>query len=150
MIELSRQQVPQGSFELVNMLEFSPKEGPYDAAIAVFSLFHFSREEMSIVAGKFNEWVRPGGYIFIGTMVAEHFQTRAEQFDPDGQCARGIEHTFMGKRIGNLLYTQEGWKNLLEANGFQVVKTEMIPFQAPPEAECDTEPHYYITARKVT
>ncbi|APA12772.1 hypothetical protein SS1G_08202 [Sclerotinia sclerotiorum 1980 UF-70] len=147
MIKLSTRQVPGGTFELTNMLEFSP-ESSFQGAFAIFSLFHFSREEMDIAAGKMSQWIALGGYLFIGTMVAEDFPTEPHMFDEDGECARGIEHTFMGKRIGNLLYTREGWVNLLRKVGFEVVKTEMVPFQAPPEAECDIEPHYYITARK--
>jgi len=81
-------------------------------------------------------------------MVTEDFATTPDQYDPDGECARGVEHTFMGKRIGNLLCTKRGWDSLLRTNRFSVVKTEMIPFQAPEEAQCDIEPHYYITARK--
>ncbi|CCD53711.1 similar to type 11 methyltransferase [Botrytis cinerea T4] len=149
MIELSRRQVPGGTFKLTNMLEFSPESpSQFQGAFAIFSLFHFSREEMDVAAERMSGWIAPGGYIFIGTMVAEDFPTEPHMFDEDGECARGIEHTFMGKRIGNLLYTRKGWENLLRKVGFEVVKTEMVPFQAPPDAECDIEPHYYITARK--
>ncbi|ESZ95229.1 hypothetical protein SBOR_4389 [Sclerotinia borealis F-4128] len=149
MIELSKRQVPGGTFELANILEFSPEsQSQFQGAFATFSLFHFSREEMDVAARKLSQWIAPGGYIFIGTMVAEDFPTESQMFDEDGECARGIEHTFMGKRIGNLMYTKKGWVNLLRKFGFEVVKTEMVPFQAPTEAECDVEPHYYITARK--
>ncbi|KAF2188437.1 hypothetical protein K469DRAFT_724911 [Zopfia rhizophila CBS 207.26] len=105
MIDLSKKQVPGGTFGLVNMIDFAPKEGPFDAAFAVFSLFHFSREEMSIPAEKFNTWVAPGAYIFIGTMVAEDFQPNQ------------INSTGTGSRIGNLLYSKEGWAELLEKSG---------------------------------
>jgi len=54
-VDISRRQVPQGKFELVNMFESAPKDGQYDAVFAVFSLFHFSREEMSSAAAKFSE-----------------------------------------------------------------------------------------------
>ncbi|PQE24710.1 Methyltransferase type 11 protein [Rutstroemia sp. NJR-2017a WRK4] len=134
------------------MVELSIKQvpgAPFQGAFAVFSLFHFSREEMSAVAKKWADWIVPGGYIFIGTMVADDFSTKPEMYDQDGECARGVEHTFMGKRIGNLLYTKVGWANLLREVGFEVEKTEMVPFQAPAEAECDSEPHYYITARRI-
>lgn len=147
MIELSRKQVPSGSFELVNMLDYKPVRS-YDAAFAIFSLFHFTRDEMTAMAAKWSRWIVPNGFIFIGTMVAEDFPTEPSMFDADGQCARGIEHTFMGKRIGNLLYTKHGWKTLLESVGFEVVETETSNFQAPEEAKCDVEPHYYIAARR--
>lgn len=37
-------------------------------------------------------------------------------------------------------------KGLGEAVGVRVVTTELIPLQAPAEAEYDLEPHHYITA----
>jgi cyclopropane fatty-acyl-phospholipid synthase-like methyltransferase len=148
MVNLSIKQVPGGTFELTNMLDFNPP-APFQGAFAVFSLFHLSREEMSAVAKKWADWIVLGGYIFIGTMVADDFSTKPEMYDKDGECASGVEHTFMGKRIGNLLYTKVGWANLLREVGFEVEKTEMVPFQAPAEAECDSEPHYYITARRI-
>lgn len=147
MIGLSRKQVPNGSFEQANMLEFNPRE-PFDAAFSIFSTFHLTRDEMTTVAAKWSEWIVPNGFIFIGTMVADDFPNEPHMFDPDGQCARGIEHTFMRKRIGNLLYTKDGWKALLKQVGFAIVHTEMSPFQAPADAECDLEPHFYIAARK--
>ncbi|KAF4625287.1 hypothetical protein G7Y89_g12877 [Cudoniella acicularis] len=149
MIELCRKQVPGGTFELVNILEFTPKE-QFNAAFAVFSMFGFTREEMNEMARKWSEWIVPGGYLLIGTMAADDFPTKPHMLDEDGLCARGIEHTFMGKRIANLLYTKKGWESLLREVGFEVVGTEMVPFQPPAEAECDNEPHYYITARKAS
>jgi hypothetical protein len=35
----------------------------------------------------------------------------------------GVEHNFMGRRIGNLLCTKGRWKKLLVNVGYQVVKT---------------------------
>ncbi|TAQ87030.1 hypothetical protein B7494_g4654 [Chlorociboria aeruginascens] len=145
MIELSRKQVPGATFELTNMLEFRPKT-QFDAAFAVFSLFSFSREEMSTLAEKWSQWIAPNGYLFIGTMVADDFHTEPQMSDEDGLCAWGIKQTFMGTPLENLLYSKEGWRVMLQKVGFEVIKTEMVPFQPPPEAKCDLEPHYYITA----
>ncbi|KAF5872237.1 putative type 11 methyltransferase protein [Botrytis fragariae] len=67
MIELSKRQVPGGTFQLTNMLDFFPKSpSQFQGAFAIFSLFHFSREEMEIAAEKMSGWIAPGGYIFIG------------------------------------------------------------------------------------
>lgn len=53
MIDLSQGQVPDATSELVNMLKFKP-EAQFDAAFAIFSLFQFSRDEMTMVAQKFS------------------------------------------------------------------------------------------------
>jgi hypothetical protein len=65
-------------------------------------------------------------------------------------CVHGVAKQFMGKTIANSYYTKEGWKQLLLEGGFEIVETEADLFQPPAEAMCDDEPHYFITARKVS
>ena len=65
MTELSRQQVPMGSFEQLNMLDHSPR-GPFDAAFAIFSTFHLTRDEITALAAKWSEWIVPDGFILSG------------------------------------------------------------------------------------
>ena len=149
MTELSRKQVPRGSFEHVNMLEYKPKE-PFDAAFAIFSLFHLTREEMAIAAAKWPEWIAPSGYIFIGIMVADDLPTEQSMFDADGLYARNVPHMFMGETGGAFLYTKNGWKTILEKVGFEIVQTGTYIFQPPAEAKSNAEPHYYITARRTS
>jgi hypothetical protein len=40
-------------------------------------------------------------------------------------------------------------EGLLEGAGFELLGAPMARFLPPAEAECDEEPHFYITARKV-
>lgn len=149
MVDIARKQVPNGKFELTNMLDFAP-EMQLTAAFTIFSLFQLSREEISAVVEKWRTWIAPGGYIFIGTMVAEDFSTKPQVLDKDGLCARIIDFVFMGERIGISLFTKQGWGKLLQHAGFEIVKTEMSLFEPPPEAESEVEPHFYITARKLS
>ncbi|KAL9117988.1 MAG: hypothetical protein Q9187_005469 [Circinaria calcarea] len=149
MIELSRKQVPLGSFQQVNMLEYTPRE-PFDAAFTIFSIFPLSREEIITVAAKWAEWIVPGGFLFIGTIAADDVPTEPSMFDADGQCARGVESRFMGKITEVVLYTRHGWKTLLEQVGFEIVRATMTLFEPPAEAQCEPEAHYYIAARKVS
>jgi SAM-dependent methyltransferase len=149
MVELSRKNVPLGTFEVANTLHFNPN-GKFDAAFMNFSMFNVTRDQMSTVASKWGEWISENGFLFIGTMVAEDFHTKPEMFDADGMCVHGVEKQFMGKTIANSYYTKEGWKQLLLEGGFEIVGTEADLFQPPAEAMCDDEPHYFITAWKVS
>jgi cyclopropane fatty-acyl-phospholipid synthase-like methyltransferase len=149
MVELSRKNVPLGAFEVADMLHFNPKE-KFDAAFMNFSMFDVTRDQMSTVASKWREWISENGFLFIGTMVAEDFRTKPDMFDADGMCVHGVAKQFMGKTIANSYYTKEGWKQLLLEGGFEIVETEADLFQPPAEAMCDDEPHYFITARKVS
>ncbi|KAE9379477.1 S-adenosyl-L-methionine-dependent methyltransferase [Stipitochalara longipes BDJ] len=148
MISLSRQQVPSGTFEEVNLLEFNPTR-QFDAAFANFSLFGVSREQMEVLAKKVATWIKVGGYLFVGTMVADDFDTSGAKWDNDGLVARGIEHTFMGTKIENLFYSKNGWQVLLQGNGFEGLGTKMARYQPAGDVACDEEPHFYITAKKV-
>lgn len=128
MIDLSRKQVPDATFELINMLDFNLKI-KFDAAFAIFSLFHLSRDEITRAVQKFSEWLVPQGFLFIGTFDVEYSDEGAHMFDQDMECTKAIERSFKGKKVLNTFYTKEGWKNLLVRFGFEVLKTESIPFR---------------------
>ena len=97
MIELSRKQVPKGTFERCNMLEYAPSPASFDGVTATLSLFELTRTQLTSMATKWFQWLRPGGYLLICTFGAEDCDgTRAEMYDADKECASGIPWTFMG------------------------------------------------------
>ncbi|TGO87070.1 hypothetical protein BPOR_0252g00050 [Botrytis porri] len=153
MISLSRKNVPGGTFELVSMLEYTPKEGEkFDGMFIILSMFHFSREEMGNAIAKWRNWVKGNGegYIFIGTIAAEDAERIEERmFSDDKRYAENIPGKFMGEINTNFLYTQLGWEDVLAENGFEIVKEGKAVFEPVEEAECDKEVHLFITARKV-
>ncbi|RAL68765.1 hypothetical protein DID88_007458 [Monilinia fructigena] len=136
MISLSRTNVPGGIFELANMLSYAPSE-EYDGAFAIFSLFHFTREEMEGLVGRLK------GTVFSEDMVG----TREEMYDEERLSAQNVPHRFMGRVGEYLMYTRKGWEKLLGDSGYEILKTERVDFL--PLAECDEEPHLWITARRV-
>ncbi|MCJ1474038.1 hypothetical protein MMC13_002696 [Lambiella insularis] len=144
MIALSRQQVPGGVFEEVDMFDFSPRT-PFDAAFAMFSLFNITHEELNTMVAKCFDWVVPNGYFFVGTIAAEDFSTERCVSE---EVPKRVEYQFMGRKVATLLYSKEGWRALLQHAGFEVITTKTIPFQPPTDVDCDFEPHYYIIARK--
>ena len=151
MIELSRKQVPQGTFELCDMLEYSPPPASFGGVTATFSLFELSRAEITALAGKWFHWIQPRGYLLICVIGAEDCESvRSEMYDADGECASGIDYTFMGHKVSLTLFTKAGWNRLLEGVGFEVVHTETDLFKLPPAAKCDDddEMHYFVIAKK--
>ena len=149
MIELSRNQVPQATFELANMLEYSPPPASFGGITATLSLFELSRAELETVIGKWFEWLQPGGYLLIAVIGAEDVPgiTR-EMYDEDGSCVSGAEWTFMGHKVFITLFTKRGWDALLEGKGFEIVERETDLFCPPKEARCDDEMHYFVIAKK--
>lgn len=147
MVELSQEQVPNGSFETVNMVDYIPATD-FGGIIAMLSLFELSREEITSMAYKWFDWLQPGGYLLIGVFGAEDCTTTPDMYDSDGQCASGIDFIFMNHKVKMTLFTKAGWKHLLEYSGFEIVHEETDVFSPPPVTVCDDEPHYFVIARK--
>ena len=148
MVDLSRRAVPGGVFEVVNMLEYVPKE-KMNVVLNILSLFLLSRKEMEVMSRKWAEWLLPDGILCICTMAAEDCKPTKEMYDEDGICASGIPFLFMGQNVILTSMTREGWKNMLEGARFEVVHTELHVFEPPAEANSDPEAHYFILARKL-
>lgn len=154
MVELSRKRVPAGSFEQANMLEYTPRfrdnTPDIDVIFAIFSLFCLSRKDMATTASKMFSWLKPNGLLCIGTICAEDFVTKPI-FDADGMFSSQVEMTFMGSRCSDMkAFTRQGWKDVIEAAGFELTYTNSDLFTPRPFSgvASDDEMHYYIMARK--
>lgn len=147
MIDLSRKAVPNGYFEVANMLEYAPTE-PVDAVLNILSLFLLKREDMEAMCFKWAQWLLPDGILCVCTVPAESCQPGKEMYDEDGLCVRHQGAHFMGRSIEVTLMTREGWEIILGRAGFEIIHTEENVFEPPPEAKSDPETHYYIIARK--
>ncbi|KAL6721845.1 hypothetical protein ACLMJK_000950 [Lecanora helva] len=149
MVELSSQQVQTGSFEQANMLDYTPVDA-LDGVVAAFSLFELTREEITLMSHKWFEWLRPGGFLLIGTIGAEDCDTPPESYDPDGQFARDVQFTFMDQRVSMGLFTRAGWVAMLNEVGFKIIRTEIELFVPPSSDVCDDELQYFVTVQKVS
>ena len=148
MIQLSREQVPRGTFELCSMLEYSPPPASLGGITATLSLFALSRAEHTSMVEKWFQWLRPGGYLLIGVIGAEDAnKVQPSMYDPDGECVNGADFTFMGYNVYLTLFTKAAWIRLLESRGFAIVHTEVDRFQ-PSHPQCDEELHYFVIAKK--
>ncbi|KAI9649320.1 hypothetical protein NHQ30_001892 [Ciborinia camelliae] len=144
MVALAQKAVPNGTFVVGDMRTFEPREHwadaqeGFDAVFNILSLFILSREDIEAVAGKWKTWVKKGGLLCICMIAAEDLRPKkegGEGWDEDGMCAREIEGMFMGNRISFTLFGREGWKWLLERNGFEVVSENTEVYTPPVEAE---------------
>ena len=132
------------------MIDFVPREdGLYDGIVASFSHFELSPEEHKTMARKWLSWMKPGGYMFLSTITGGEGQdlTKVEDFDAENECAPNMENLFLGNRIIITVYTQKGWRKLLEDAGFETVSEDTDIFR--PKAEgAKAEPRFYVIARK--
>ena len=146
MIDLARKQVPEGTFELVSMLDYHPK-APFDGVVASLSLFERSREELITMSHKWFQWLKPGGYLLINMMAGEECDKYVPlTYDADGMYVHGSKWLFLGDMLQVGMFTRKGWRTLLEGAGFEIFRTEDAMFVPP--AECYPEARYYIVGKK--
>lgn len=148
MVELSKKQVPKGTFTQCNMLEFTAAPATFAGATVILSIFGLDRAEITYMAGNLFNWIQPGGHLLLCVFGAEDRKTRPEQYDPDGECAHGIESIFMAHISYMTLFTKKGWTKMLESVGFDIAETRTDTFDTPEEAMCDDDQYYYIIAKK--
>ena len=148
MVELSKKQVPQGTFKQCNMLDYTAAPGTFAGATVILSIFGLDRAEITRMARNLFDWIQPGGHLLLCVFGAEDRKTRPEQYDPDGECAHGIESIFMAHQSYMTLFTKKGWTKMLESVGFEIAETKTDTFDTPEEAVCDDDQYYYIIAKK--
>ena len=148
MIEMCREQVPRGIFELVDILDYQP-EAPFDAIISIHALFHFSPPQIEVVISKFRDWIKPRGYLFLGTLHTDPFQTEPHRPGTDDNGARYIQNWFLGYTGSILVYTELGWQQLLEKAGFRILNLKKETYEPPADSgSASSELHFYITAQR--
>ncbi|KAL9048892.1 MAG: hypothetical protein Q9162_007498 [Coniocarpon cinnabarinum] len=112
MVGLSRAQIPDGTFEVTNMLKYVPSSR-FDAIVVMLSLFELSRPKIEHMASKFAEWLKLGGTLLLGAFGAEDTRATGDMWHGDHKCAQGIPFTFMNHEVYMTLFTKKAWKELL-------------------------------------
>ena len=148
MVELSRKAVPNGTFAVASMLEYSPEEH-LDVVLNILSLFMLSREDLELsMSRKWADWLVPGGLLCIATIPLDSCNVSNDLYDEDELCARKIPAHFMGQKFEVDHMSKKFWQQLLEKAGFEILHTENDLFVPPAEAMSENEMHFYIIARK--
>lgn len=106
MIELAKQNVPQGFFEVKDMTKL--KEGEYcvDGIVSFYAIFHTPRQQHQKLLSTFASFMPKGGALLI-TMGAEEWE--------------GTENDFHGSKMFWSHYGAEKNKEMLEKAGFEIV-----------------------------
>lgn len=148
MVELSRKAVPNGKFEVANMLEYNLKER-VDVVLNILSLFMLSREDLELsMSRKWTDWLVSGGLLCIATIPLDSCNISKDLYDEDGLCARKIPAHFMGQGFEVAHMSKKFWEQLLEKAGFEILHTEDDMFVPPAESKSESEMHFFIIARK--
>ena len=150
MVEIASKNIPGGKFAHAHILDYEPpsSQPSFDGVFSVFVGHGMKEDEMRrFVAEKLSKWVKQGGYLFMGTFLLDAFPDDADWKELNREKGNGtVFRKFFGNRRTFLVWSKDGWTKLLKTGGFEIVDAVLSPFQ--PDADCDWEPHYFITARR--
>lgn len=134
MLRFARASVPRGRFVRCDILDADFEDGSFDAAVAVFVLFHIPRQEHGQVFRRVHRWLRPGGH-FLATLTES-----AE--DPY------TEDDFFGT---TMYWSSFGWRDyekLLREAGFAIQGGRIIGHGYGADHVGPDERHPMVLARK--
>ena len=130
MLMLARRQVPEATFQRMDMRDLAFPSVSFDAITAVYAVFHLPRVDHAALFAGFARVLKPGGKLLLTLATREY--TGQEEFDG--------EMEFIGRRLPYSHDRPEVALSKLAAAGLAMVSAELI--------ETGGETFYWIVARK--
>lgn len=80
LIELAREYVPDGEFEVADAVTYPyPTDGSIDIIFAFASLLHLTKEEVQAVFEKSSHALRPGGVFYLSVKYSPHYLSKVKE-----------------------------------------------------------------------
>ncbi len=130
MLMLARRQVPEATFQAMDMRDLEFQSASFDAITAVYTVFHLPRADHAALFAGFARVLKPGGQLLLTLATKEY--TGQEAFDG--------EMEFIGRRLPYSHDRPEAALSKLATAGLVVVSAKLI--------ETGGETFYWIVARK--
>ena len=111
MIELARENVPDGDFAKADILDVDYPAGSFDLIVSFYCIFHVRKSRQNRVFERFFTWLKPAGYSYF-TLAGEGYTNKPH-----------FEGTM---RFGDHLlpyahFTEEQYRKMLSGDGFDVL-----------------------------
>ena len=130
MLALARLQVPEATFQAMDMRDLAFQSASFNAITAVYTVFHLPRADHAALFARFAQALKPGGRLLLTLATQEY--TGQEEFDR--------EMAFIGRRLPYSHDRPEVALSKLATAGLVVVSARWI--------ETGGETFYWIVARK--
>lgn len=125
--------VPTGTFIQGDVMSMTFPSASFDAAVALYTIFHLPREEHPELLRRISKWLKPGGYLLATvTSFAEAAYT---------------EDDFFGVTMYWSNYGLEDYKAILTEIGFKLLETNFIGHGYTAEEQAPPEHHPLIFAQ---
>lgn len=112
MIQLAREEVPNATFELMDIEEMTFPENHFDAVWASASLLHVPKDKINSILKQIQRFVKEGGIIYLSLKKGE-----GETLTPD--------HRYGGVKKFWAYYQEEELLSLLKNEGFTVLEHDL-------------------------
>lgn len=109
-IELARRNVPSGTFIHGDAGSVAFPAGSFDAVVSFYALEHLPREEHGPLLRRIHGWLRPGGWLLIGT---------------EADDAEGVVSEWLGVPMYFSSFGPEMVVRLAREAGFEIVEAEI-------------------------
>lgn len=147
MVEYARKRVPNGTFEVSDMLEYKP-QGEFAGIFIIYS--HLQLDYASFHFAVFNvaKALKPEGLLVIGQSPTDTRVPAGDPaFDETKSYVEGYNLPFWGKPLPTFMMSREGQLEFLRSMGFEIVYETVDDFQ-PNNPKCGVETQQYIIARR--
>lgn len=116
MIELARQNVPNATFSIKNILQLEFNENYFDLIVSFYCLFHLRKEKQKEAFNKIIRWLKIDGYSYFTLATKEY--TGMENFEGT------ID--FEGKLFPYSHYSLEDYKKIFSSLRAEVISMEKL------------------------
>jgi ubiquinone/menaquinone biosynthesis C-methylase UbiE len=123
-LELAKQQVPEGEFLEGDMTQLTFPDEFFDGVVSLYAIWHISKEKHALVFQNFHRVLKPGGILFFNTGIHEMEGT----------------NNFLGASMYWSSPAPETTLALVKAAGFKILRDEILVRGG--------ETQYWIFARK--
>lgn len=142
MLTAAKTNVPNATFEKVDIKDFSPPNGvAYDAITVYFSLIvDISKADIKVYIARIYSWLKKGGLFIFATVPIS---------------GESMDITWLGRHIVASSLSVEEAVDCVKSVGFEVLKTENSKYMPKAveakiceEKDCWEEEHVFVHARK--
>lgn len=128
MIRIARQQVPQATFEQIDITNATFEPASFHAITAFFSLLMLRRTAIEATLRRFTTWLRPPGYLLLAMVEGD--------FDY-------FEVPFLGQTLHVSAYPRHELQALLQAHAWNVLEYQAVEFQPSDSASPETQLFFF-------
>ncbi|KAK5163370.1 uncharacterized protein LTR77_010743 [Saxophila tyrrhenica] len=146
MTKIAQSQIPTGTFEVGNMVEYEPR-GQFAAIFIIYSHLGLSYAAFHRATSRLAQTLLPDGLLVIGQSPADDVAPDDPAWDETKAYVEGYNLPFWGEPFPTLMLKRESQKEFLRSMGMDIVYDTLDVFQ-PNNPKCAPEHQQYVIARR--